>query len=1179
MKLDIKKIFLAAVVLFLINSGLFAHDSHSPNVTISPTSQNITLGTASVTLQVTLTPAPNKNSITVHYSDSCNNSNGTITVAKDSSSGSITIATSALVSGTTCNVTLTSAIGADSPKQADGHITTSTAEIVVPSSNLPPIANAGADQTVTVGTNVTLNGSGSSDSDGSISSYTWKDGATLLSSDANFSKSDFSEGTHTITLTVTDNSGNSNSDSLTLIVSSSDTPPVMGNIPDQSAVNGTPFALNISDYVTLTNSDPITSYTLNGSLPSGLSFSTSTGAFSGTPTADGTYNFTVYATDKDGNSNSASFTITVTSSIGAPSFQNTSECGLFSSVLTSYTHIYSNGNNDQACYTNNISYPAGELTGSITCNPTACDGGVACQRQDPPINRLNPTFPTNSKSDSPNGSDPTTLTDLEYGNLTYNNTTVNFNPTSTYSNNISKVMLLSNVTISKSTLNFEPGDYYFDSLTIDGNNNNVILPSGGPVRIFIKNNFLIDMNNLSYNTAAGSSENNLFTYIGGNFESLGNGGGTTSWKAFMYVKGSTTLTNNSNNWSINGGITSEGPIEINGNNPDFIQSGDASNLGYGACSGTSTPILGIFDAWEISMADRNITTKIVNKPFTLTIASLDSARTALQTKTGITVKYQLYDYNTNGSVTGYESFDASISSTISKTYTVNPTAYKDVRVRFKYCKDANSSIKPYSNCEYPVVSGCSFENNVASTDNFAIRPDSFILTSPSADNINLLTSAQEYSFPVTAIDFNTTTAVSSYTIVAANSVLSLVRTMYQPSNTVDDNLSGTLSFSTTPFNITNGVANALIKFDDVGKVNIQLRDTTWAAVDGDDTSGDCNATGRYVCGDINATFIPDHFTLSAVHLNNNSAQTFTYLSDDLNMSAHLDVNVSAKNLSNAVTQNFKSGSWENPVDVNMSVVSAASTPTIIKDDINETQNLGFTLGAIAIPWNETNATKKLMFNFNRDVNDSKNPFMINGSEVTLGAKSTYTDSGTTKIVTGSSVADQNATFIYGRTHAPRYRFSTDTGEAFIYYESFCHGTDSSGTTCNKALLPNANSSLSTDDPRWFINTNHTSVSGAAAGVSQKNGTNIVTATIASSANPALTTLNYTASATKGYPYKTTMENNASSWLIYNKYNAASTKNEFEVEFEGSGSSWTGKHETNTTTNKSGTDKTNRRTMW
>ncbi len=617
---------------------------------------------------------------------------------------------------------------------------------------------------------------------------------------------------------------------------------------------------------------------------------------------------------------------------------------------------------------------------------------------------------------------------------------------------------------------------------------------------------------------------------------------------------------------------------------------------WGICGPyTTAPTAGVFDAWDTfrSVDDRNISTKIVNQDFNLTIASLNSANNATQLKSaGKGTYYRLWDSTANTSKTPYTFFDANASASITSPAFNILSSTQDMKVQFKFCADYNGTaydVKQDITCTsqnvchsalVTVNTPCYREK--FSSDNFAIRPDSFFLSAPSGENINLLTSAQDYNFSVTAKQYGTANAADDYNITAANLVLSLARTMYQPSNTVDDTLNGTLSFSTTPFNFADGNAGALIKFNDVGKVNIELRDTTWATVDSDDTSGDCNMTGRYICGDINSTFIPDHFTLSAVHLNNNGVQTFTYLSDDLNMSAHLDVNVSAKNLDNNTTQNFKSGSWENPVDINMSVVSAASTPTIIKDDINETQNLGFSLGAITIPWSETNATKKLMFNFDRDVNDSKNPFMINGSEVTVAAKSTYTDSGTTKIVTGSSVADQNATFIYGHTHAPRYRFSSNTETALIYFESFCYATDSSGTTCNKTLLPNGNGSLSTDDPRWFINTLHTSTSGNAGSVNQRGfaiGAGFVTGSIDSSVTPAQAALNYNASGTKGYPYKTTMENNASSWLIYNKYNAAATKNEFEVEFEGSSSQWTGKHETNTTTIKSGTDKTNRRTMW
>lgn len=84
--------------------------------------------------------------------------------------------------------------------------------------NAAPVANAGADQTITEGTAVTLNDSASSDSDGSIVSYKWSENGTTLSTSSSFTKSDFSVGIHTITLTVTDNNGATNTDSILVTV-------------------------------------------------------------------------------------------------------------------------------------------------------------------------------------------------------------------------------------------------------------------------------------------------------------------------------------------------------------------------------------------------------------------------------------------------------------------------------------------------------------------------------------------------------------------------------------------------------------------------------------------------------------------------------------------------------------------------------------------------------------------------------------------------------------------------------------------------------------------------------------------------------------------------------------------------------------------------------------------------
>ena len=85
-----------------------------------------------------------------------------------------------------------------------------------------PVANAGADHAVTDndgnGTkSVTLNGSRSSDSDGSIVSYVWRDGATVVGTGATASVS-LSVGAHTLTLQVTDNDGATATDSVVVTV-------------------------------------------------------------------------------------------------------------------------------------------------------------------------------------------------------------------------------------------------------------------------------------------------------------------------------------------------------------------------------------------------------------------------------------------------------------------------------------------------------------------------------------------------------------------------------------------------------------------------------------------------------------------------------------------------------------------------------------------------------------------------------------------------------------------------------------------------------------------------------------------------------------------------------------------------------------------------------------------------
>ncbi len=99
--------------------------------------------------------------------------------------------------------------------------------------NAAPVAEAGSAQSVTTGDTVTLNGSGSTDSDGTIVSYAWSQvsGTSVTLSSTSAQQPTFvapgSAGTLVFSLTVTDNDGATGTDTVTITVG--------------SAVTGTPI--------------------------------------------------------------------------------------------------------------------------------------------------------------------------------------------------------------------------------------------------------------------------------------------------------------------------------------------------------------------------------------------------------------------------------------------------------------------------------------------------------------------------------------------------------------------------------------------------------------------------------------------------------------------------------------------------------------------------------------------------------------------------------------------------------------------------------------------------------------------------------------------------------------------------------------------------------------------------
>ncbi|MEM1069757.1 MAG: PKD domain-containing protein, partial [Planctomycetota bacterium] len=104
----------------------------------------------------------------------------------------------------------------------DGATATDTVVITVTGTTQDPVANAGADQSVADTNNdglatVALDGSGSSDPDGTITSYVWTENGNQIATGANPSV-DFAIGEHIVQLLVTDNDGISSTDTVAITI-------------------------------------------------------------------------------------------------------------------------------------------------------------------------------------------------------------------------------------------------------------------------------------------------------------------------------------------------------------------------------------------------------------------------------------------------------------------------------------------------------------------------------------------------------------------------------------------------------------------------------------------------------------------------------------------------------------------------------------------------------------------------------------------------------------------------------------------------------------------------------------------------------------------------------------------------------------------------------------------------
>jgi hypothetical protein len=187
--------------------------------------------------------------------------------------------------------------------------------------NNEPIANAGPDQNVTIGSLVTLNGSGSSDADGDPLTYAWSfdswpAGSTATLSDATVVNPTFTAdlaGSYILHLIVNDGTTDSVADTVTVsaFAANVNAPPVANAGLDQNVIAGSLVTLNGSASSDA-NGDPLTyTWSFVSRPPGSNAVLASTTAVNPTFTADLAGSYVLSLVVHDGTVASSADTVTV----------------------------------------------------------------------------------------------------------------------------------------------------------------------------------------------------------------------------------------------------------------------------------------------------------------------------------------------------------------------------------------------------------------------------------------------------------------------------------------------------------------------------------------------------------------------------------------------------------------------------------------------------------------------------------------------------------------------------------------------------------------------------------------------------------------------------------------------------------------------------------------------------
>ncbi|WP_378940910.1 putative Ig domain-containing protein [Mesorhizobium sp. ANAO-SY3R2] len=295
-------------------SDTFAYTATNASGTSSPATVTITVSAPTLALS----PAAGAlagGTVGTAYSQTITATGGTAPYSYAITSGAVpaglTLNTSTgKISGTptasgTANFTVTA---------TDTNGATGAAAYSLTISGAPPVASA---VSATVAANssanpITLSLSGGAATSVAVSTAAAHGTATASGTSITYTPTSGYSGSDTFAYTATNASGTSSPATVTITVSA----PTLALLPAAGALAGGTVGTAFSQTITTSAGTAPYSYAItSGAVPAGLTLNTSTGKISGTPTASGTANFTVTATDTNGATGAAAYSLTIS---GAP---------------------------------------------------------------------------------------------------------------------------------------------------------------------------------------------------------------------------------------------------------------------------------------------------------------------------------------------------------------------------------------------------------------------------------------------------------------------------------------------------------------------------------------------------------------------------------------------------------------------------------------------------------------------------------------------------------------------------------------------------------------------------------------------------------------------------------------------------------------------------------------------